>query len=383
MEVLLAVAQEILVTRHVEAVQAAGLQPLAIDIEPLATSRSLLDLSNGSGPAGTVAIVDLGASTTDISIYREGRIAFTRSIQLAGNNLTKAIADVLGRPQADAERMKKEMAGIPEIPQAAASDGGDMFGQDFGSTLDFGAADAGLGGTFGAGTSTATDTQSEQPFDVAGSGFGAEAFTSPSESPEIQTGGEAPSIFGVAGPTPAANPFDPEAAPEPAPVVAEAAPADNPFENLFGAPPAGDPFAPPQDTGIGFGAAPAPVPAAPAAMSEEDYLKTQIQDAIMPVLHELVTELRRSLDFYRNRANGLGAQQVVICGGTAKLPGLADFLQANLDAPVALGNPLQYLAAGPKADSQYLQDVGPFFPVSVGLAAREILMDSAAPRKKK
>src|SRR5687767_4183014 len=58
MEVLLAVAQEALVMRHVEAVQAAGLQPLAIDIEPLAVSRSLLDLSNGMGPTGTTAIID-------------------------------------------------------------------------------------------------------------------------------------------------------------------------------------------------------------------------------------------------------------------------------------------------------------------------------------
>jgi type IV pilus assembly protein PilM len=121
----------------------------------------------------------------------------------------------------------------------------------------------------------------------------------------------------------------------------------------------------------------------PAAMSDEEYMRTQITDAIMPVLHELATELRRSLDFYRNRANGLGAQQVVICGGTAKLPGLAEFLTANLEVSVAVGNPLQYLTAGSKADAQYLQDVGPFFPVSVGLAVRELMADAAPPRKKR
>jgi type IV pilus assembly protein PilM len=93
--------------------------------------------------------------------------------------------------------------------------------------------------------------------------------------------------------------------------------------------------------------------------------------------------LRRSLDFYRNRANGLGAQQVLICGGTAKLPGLADFLSANLEAPVAVANPLQYLSAGPKADAQYLQDVGPVFPVSVGLAVRDLMADVPPPRAAK
>jgi type IV pilus assembly protein PilM len=118
-------------------------------------------------------------------------------------------------------------------------------------------------------------------------------------------------------------------------------------------------------------------------MSEEEYLRTQIADAVMPVLHELVTELRRSLDFYRNRANGLGAQQVLITGGTAKLPGLADFLGANLDVPVAVGNPLEHVAAGPRTDANYLKDVGPVFPVSVGLAVRELLVDTAPPRKKR
>jgi Tfp pilus assembly PilM family ATPase len=74
---------------------------------------------------------------------------------------------------------------------------------------------------------------------------------------------------------------------------------------------------------------------------------------------------------------------VILCGGTAKLPGLAPFLQANLEVPVAVGNPLQYLAAGAKTDPQYLEDVGPLFPVCVGLAVRELLADSAPPRKKR
>lgn len=431
MEVLLAVAQEALVTRHLEAIQQAGLKPVAIDIEPLASSRALLDLSNGAGPEGTVAIVDIGASTTDIGIYKEGRIAFTRSIQLAGNTLTKAISDVLGQPLAEAERLKKEVGGIPEQPQGGGAFGG-AFGEDnpFGAlpTLDFGeGADQGgvpLGGTFGAGpspTATATDTHAEPAVDIAGGGFSPDLFTSsPEDAPAAATAtaeeaapffdlaAEAPADSFASGPVPAANPFDPDAGlpgdtppsadlaaadltaanfgPDPAGAAASPA-APNPFEgSLFGPAPGADPFAPPDFGSPGMLAGPEPAAAAgavaPAAMSEEEYLKTQISDAIMPVLHELVTELRRSLDFYRNRANGLGAQQVIITGGTAKLPGLADFLTSNLDLPVTIGNPLQYLAAGPKADAGYLQDVGPVFPVSVGLAVRELLVDTS-PRKKR
>jgi type IV pilus assembly protein PilM len=381
MEVLLAVAQEALVNRHLETVQAAGLQAVAIDLEALASSRSLLDLANGDGPEGTVAIIDMGATSTDISIYREGRIAFTRTIQLAGNNLTKAISDTVHQPLAEAERLKKEMA----VVSAQPSVGNDMFGDQFGGlpTLDFGMGDdtAPMGGTFGVsadpGASTATD-DAAATFDVAGGGFTAESFTEAAPSVELQ--GDS-----LAGPAPAANPFDPDAALVPG---GGPAPAASPFDSsLFGPSPANDPFAP-VDPAMPFGVAPAmPAPGAlssvPAAMSEEDMLRTQIGDAIMPVLQELVTELRRSLDFYRNRANGLGAQQIVLTGGTARLQGLAEYLTVNLEAPVVVGNPLQYLSTGQKADPKYLQDVGPVFPVSVGLAVRELLADEPAGRKKR
>ncbi|MCC2668759.1 MAG: type pilus assembly protein PilM [Armatimonadetes bacterium] len=415
MEVLLAVAQEALVTRHVEAVQAAGLSPLAIDIEPLASSRSLLDLANGTGPTGTVAIIDLGASSTDVSIYKEGRIVFTRSIQLAGNTLTKAISDVLGQPLAEAERLKKEKAGIAEQPQAGNN--ADLLGGP--GPLDFGMAEpdplgAMLGGSFGMGgaapgASTATDTQAEPAIDIAGGGFSPDLFTTPGEgtadpapasgfapAPFDLTSGSGPapevSPFGappaLGGPVPMGNPFDPDAGapviPAPAP-----APAANPFDGggLFGSTPGADPFATAGVDYGGFGAPTAPTAGEPAslmpAMSEEDYVRTQIGDAIMPILHELVTELRRSLDFYRNRANGLGAQHVVVCGGTAKLPGLVDFLSSNLEVPVQVGNPLNHLTAGPKSDPGYLQNYGPFFSVAVGLAMRELMFDPPAAKAPK
>lgn len=223
---------------------------------------------------------------------------------------------------------------------------------------------------------------------------------------------------GLGGPTPAGNPFDPDAGAATAPGS-----ATNPGgDSLFGAAPAADPFALPVDTSSPFGAPPSadpfaaaaaadnpfapsgadpfgtlgglddlgalggPMPSSagvpPSAMTDEDYLRTQIGDAVMPILHELVTELRRSLDFYRNRANGLGAEKVIISGGTAKLPGLVDFLALNLELPVELGNPLQYLTQS-KADPAYLQDIGPYFPVCVGLAIRELLAVAAAPKRPK
>ncbi len=47
MEVLLAVAQQDAVNNYVDTLFAAGLDPVAIDIEPLAVSRALLDIQDG------------------------------------------------------------------------------------------------------------------------------------------------------------------------------------------------------------------------------------------------------------------------------------------------------------------------------------------------
>lgn len=401
MEVLLAVAQEAMVTRHLETLKAAGLQTLAIDIEPLAVSRALMDISNGQAPTGTVGVVNVGASSTDVSIYKNGNIAFTRSIQIAGNNLTKAIADNLGKPLGDAEDLKLSHGRVPE---AASQAGGDtMFEGEFGGLgpLDFGveAEPAGfgaLGGTFGSepdpGASTASDTHSDSTFDVAGSGFGAEAFAAPAGAAPFAMGGS-PAL--VAGPVPGGNPFDPgateaqQAGGSPFDAPAGGGFGGNPFggggESLFGAAPVGSPFgggdlpgfaADPGATGVGQ------QPAQPV-LTEEELLQAQVADAIIPVLNELVTELRRSLDFYRNRANGLGAQQIILTGGSARLPGLVPFLTTHLETPVSLGDPLQYVAAGPKASTAFLSDNGPAFPVAVGLAVRELLVEEAAPKSKK
>ena len=52
MEVLLAVAQEDMINAHVDTLFRAGLDPVALDVEPLAAGRSLIDINRESA-AGT------------------------------------------------------------------------------------------------------------------------------------------------------------------------------------------------------------------------------------------------------------------------------------------------------------------------------------------
>jgi type IV pilus assembly protein PilM len=120
-----------------------------------------------------------------------------------------------------------------------------------------------------------------------------------------------------------------------------------------------------------------PVPVEGTA-GEDAVMRQQIADAISPVLGELVTELRRSLDYYRSRGDGPGAQRIILCGGTAALPGLGPFLSSQLGVPVELANPLANVQLTAKVEPDYALEVGPVFPVSLGLAVREMLVEPPA-----
>jgi type IV pilus assembly protein PilM len=131
MEVLLAVAQQDIVNNYIDTAYAAKLDPVAIDIEPLATARALIEVDGGwpvvhpqpdplAVAAGyvdqthreTVAIINIGASNTEISIFTDGQLSFPRSLPLAGDSLTRAVAEMLGYPLDQAERIKVENAEV-------------------------------------------------------------------------------------------------------------------------------------------------------------------------------------------------------------------------------------------------------------------------------
>ena len=69
-----------------------------------------------------------------------------------------------------------------------------------------------------------------------------------------------------------------------------------------------------------------PVDVTPAAVDHTE--DSRLYNAIAPVLEELVSEIRRSIDYYRSR--GGDVQQVEICGGGAKIRGLAGYLERSL-----------------------------------------------------
>lgn len=96
MGVMLVTAPNGMVDSRLTALSAAGLEPVAIDLEAFALQRALLDLSaTKPGEGVTLALLDIGATTTDVNIITNGQFALTRNIPIAGDNFTNALKTVV------------------------------------------------------------------------------------------------------------------------------------------------------------------------------------------------------------------------------------------------------------------------------------------------
>ena len=87
------------------AVQAAGLHIKNVVLEPIASSKAVL---NDEDRDAGVAMVDIGGGTTDIAIFYDGIIRHTSVIPLAGNAITNDIREncVILRNQAESLKVK-------------------------------------------------------------------------------------------------------------------------------------------------------------------------------------------------------------------------------------------------------------------------------------
>jgi type IV pilus assembly protein PilM len=226
MEVLLIAVPNEIVSNSREVIKLADIEPSGIDLEPLALYRAMKHCVDPNIVESTVAILNLGASSCSINIFKGGALRHNRTISVAGNSFTKAIGQALNLSFEEAEKYKQEKAVVK-----VESD---------------------------------------------------------------------------------------------------------------------------------------PTPLAPTSM--------RIFGVITPVLAELVTEVTRSFDYYRSRYKFEGVENVVLCGGTARLKNIDVFLSKELKVNCQIANPFKNLGTS-KLQNQTAEDlaaVAPAAMVVTGLALREV-----------
>ena len=93
------------VTKVTDAVVAVGFNPVVVDAGPMAVLNALKRSYPGL-PGGTI-VLDIGAKTTSLILVENEKI-YLRSIPVAGNAITKEIAQAFGCTTEEAEARKRE-----------------------------------------------------------------------------------------------------------------------------------------------------------------------------------------------------------------------------------------------------------------------------------
>ncbi len=102
----------------------------------------------------------------------------------------------------------------------------------------------------------------------------------------------------------------------------------------------------------------------------EDQLEGKVAEIIRPIFDVIVGEVERGILFYQTHHPTDSVKQIVLCGGTAKLPGVVQYVAGVLDLEVQIGNPWNSVKSGTYNVNQQGDD-GALYAVSVGLALRE------------
>ncbi|MFO7774926.1 MAG: type IV pilus assembly protein PilM [Candidatus Hydrogenedentota bacterium] len=128
-EVLMTASKEDVVEQYIDLIKSVKRTVDTVDICPLAAYNWAKQTGQFGEQGECVALVDIGAKTTDIVIEAGNQFRFTRSLNVGGNDVTQGIAQTFGKSFAEAERLKRERAFAPTGDPQKDGKGGEAVGQ--------------------------------------------------------------------------------------------------------------------------------------------------------------------------------------------------------------------------------------------------------------
>ncbi|RJP17970.1 MAG: type IV pilus assembly protein PilM [Candidatus Abyssobacteria bacterium SURF_5] len=109
MKILLVAAKNEMINKTLDLLRSVGLATSILGITTLAIADAF-EANSGFQPDETVALINIGASSTNIHFCRDGVSNFTRDISRGGRDLTSAIQKMLKVTYDEAERLKTDYA---------------------------------------------------------------------------------------------------------------------------------------------------------------------------------------------------------------------------------------------------------------------------------
>jgi type IV pilus assembly protein PilM len=122
MEVLIVAVKKEITGGYTEALQAAGLIPVIMDVDSFAL-ETMYEENYEFAEDDVVVLINIGASITNLNAVKGGVSIFTRDFTLGSNSVTEALAANLGVPFDEAEKAKIEGTGNDEQARKAFREG--------------------------------------------------------------------------------------------------------------------------------------------------------------------------------------------------------------------------------------------------------------------
>ena len=139
MEVLLVAAKKEVIDDYTAVLAEAGLTPIVIDIDAFAC-QNMLEVNYEIEEGGVVAVVNIGAGTSNINIIQDGKSLFTRDVANGGNQLTEEIQKRFGvaGEEADAAKLGAKIESVdPEELKAVMDEVSNSLSSEIARTIDF------------------------------------------------------------------------------------------------------------------------------------------------------------------------------------------------------------------------------------------------------
>jgi len=139
MDVVLVAVKKDIINDYVSVIIEAGLNPVIIDVDAFAI-ENMFSVNYEVEKDETVALVDVGASITNMNILKNNMTAFTRDIFKGGNQITEEIQKQLHIDYEEAEKIKVgsklDPASSP-IVQEVLREASESLAVEIGNSIDF------------------------------------------------------------------------------------------------------------------------------------------------------------------------------------------------------------------------------------------------------
>jgi len=101
---------------------------------------------------------------------------------------------------------------------------------------------------------------------------------------------------------------------------------------------------------------------------EQGLENRETRDILFPLINLIIIEIEKILKDF-SKSEGKEIQKIIICGGSALLPGLDKYLHSHFKKEVKIANPFSDIFYPPLLEKK-LEKIGPAFTVAVGAALK-------------